>query len=56
MSVLRFDNTKYGNAHELVQKISDEVPRSVQISILQETYPNGRIRGHDFFIGSPTGS
>ncbi len=55
MSVLRFDNTKYGSAHELVQKISDEVPRSVQISILQETYPNGRIRGHDFFIGSLAG-
>jgi hypothetical protein len=52
MSVIRFDNTKSSTAHELVQKISDEVPRSVQIDILRETYPNGKIRGHDFFIGS----
>ncbi len=55
MSVIRFDNTKSSTAHELVQKISDEVPRSVQIDILRETYPNGKIRGHDFYIGSLAG-
>lgn len=55
MSVIRFDNTKSSTAHELVQKISDQVPRSVQIDILRETYPNGKIRGHDFYIGSLAG-
>lgn len=55
MSVLRFDNTKSSTAHELVQKISDEVPRSVQIDVLRDTYPNGKIRGHEFFIGSLAG-
>ena len=52
MSVIRFDNTKSGTAHDLVEKISREVPRSVQIDVLMETYPNGKVRGHDFLLGS----
>ena len=55
MSVIRFDNTKSGTAHDLVEKISREVPRSVQVDVLIETYPNGKVRGHDFFIGSLAG-
>ena len=55
MSVIRFDNTKSGTAHDLVEKISRDVPRSVQVDILLETYPNGRVRGNDFFIGSLAG-
>lgn len=55
MSVIRFDNTKSGTAHDLVEKISRDVPRSVQVEILLETYPNGKVRGNDFFIGSLAG-
>ena len=55
MSVIRFDNTKSGTAHDLVDKISREVPRSVQIDVLMETYPNGKVRGHDFLLGSLAG-
>ena len=55
MSVIRFDNTKSGTAHDLVEKISRDVPRSVQVDVLLETYPNGKIRGNDFFIGSLAG-
>ena len=55
MSVIRFDNTKYGTAHDLVEKISRDVPRSVQVDVLLETYPNGKVRGNDFFIGSLAG-
>ena len=55
MSVIRFDNTKSGTAHDLVEKISREVPRSVQIDVLMETYPNGKVRGHDFLLGSLAG-
>ena len=42
MSVIRFDNTKSGTANDLVEKISREVPRSVQVDVLIETYPNGK--------------
>mgnify|MGYP003131726656 CR=1 FL=1 len=55
MSIKRFDNTKSGNAHDLVEKISREVPRSVQVDTLIETYPNGKVRGNEFFIGSLAG-
>ena len=55
MSVLHFDNTKYGSSHELVRKISDEVPRDVQINTLIDTFPNGVVRGHEFYIGSLDG-
>ena len=55
MRVIRFDNTKSGTAHDLVEKISRDVPRSVQVDVLLETYPNGKVRGNDFFIGSLAG-
>lgn len=55
MSVIRFDNTKSGTAHDLVEQISRDVPRSVQVEMLLETYPNGKVRGNDFFIGSLAG-
>ena len=55
MSISRFDNTKSGSAHDLVEKISREVPRSVQVDTLIETYPNGKVRGTDFFLGSLAG-
>ena len=55
MSIRRFDNTKSGSAHDLVEKISREVPRSVQVDVLKDTYPNGKIRGNDFFLGSLAG-
>lgn len=55
MSVFTVSNTKYSNVHELVDKISQEVPRQVQIDILRDTFPNGKIRGNDFFIGSLNG-
>lgn len=55
MSVIRFDNTKSGTAHDLVEKISRDVPRSVQVDVLLETYPNGKVRGNEFFIGSLSG-
>lgn len=55
MSVIRFDNTKSGDAHDLVERISKEVPRSVQVNVLSDTFPNGVIRGNDFFIGSLAG-
>ena len=55
MSVIRFDNTKSGTAHDLVEKISRDVPRSVQVDVLLETYPNGKVKGNDFFIGSLAG-
>ena len=55
MSMIRFDNTKSGTANDLVEKISREVPRSVQVDTLIQTYPNGKIRGTDFLLGSLAG-
>ena len=55
MSVISFDNTKYGNAHEIVQKISECVPSHVQVDVLRETFPNGVVRGSVFYIGSLAG-
>ncbi len=56
MRVLSFDKTKYSiSANELVHKISSTVPASVQIEILKETYPQGRIRGNQFLLGSLRG-
>jgi hypothetical protein len=56
MRVLSFDKTKYSiSATELVNKISSSVPASVQIDILKETYPDGRIRGNQFLLGVTTG-
>ena len=56
MRILSFDNTKSSiSAIDLVEEISRKVPASVQIDILKETYPNGRIRGNQFVLGSLSG-
>ena len=44
MRVLSFDKTKYGiTPTELVNKISESVPVSVQVDVLKQTYPNGKL-------------
>ena len=56
MSIVQFGNTRSGvSGHDLVQEISDKVPRSEQIRILQNTFPAGRIHGNTFYIGSLLG-
>ena len=56
MRVLSFDKTKYGiTPTELVNKISESVPVSVQVDVLKQTYPNGKIRGTQFMLGSLRG-
>mgnify|MGYP003135791298 FL=1 len=47
--------TSYVNqqsAKELVEEISQRVPDNVQVKELKDTYPNGRMIGHFFVIGS----
>ena len=39
-------------AKELVELISDKVPRQVQIDVLKRTFPHGTTRGDEFSIGS----
>ena len=51
MNVLRFGKT----TSEVAERISREVPRSVQLNALLETYPEGVQRGKEFFIGSLNG-
>ncbi|HBY84674.1 MAG TPA: hypothetical protein DEO86_02250, partial [Colwellia sp.] len=51
MNVLSFGKT----TKEVAERISKEVPRSVQLQILVDTYPSGVIRGKEFFIGSLSG-
>ena len=56
MRVLPFDNTKSSmSASELVEEISKKVPRQVQIDILRETFPQGKVTGDLFTIGSTSG-
>jgi 5S rRNA maturation endonuclease (ribonuclease M5) len=56
MRVLSFDKAKSSiSAIDLVEEISRKVPSSVQIDILKETYPNGKIRGNQFVLGSLAG-
>ena len=56
MRVLPFDNTKSSmSASELVEEISKKVPRQVQIDILKETFPQGKVTGDLFTIGSTSG-
>tara|TARA_R100001594_G_scaffold35203_1_gene64382 strand:- start:1813 stop:4005 length:2193 start_codon:yes stop_codon:yes gene_type:complete len=43
---------KEKSAKDLVEEISQCVPESVQIKELKDTYPNGRIIGNFFVIGS----
>jgi 5S rRNA maturation endonuclease (ribonuclease M5) len=48
MNILQFGK----NAREVATRISDEVPRDVQLRALIETFPNGIKRGNDFLLGS----
>ena len=43
------------SASELVEEISKKVPRQVQIDILRETFPQGKVTGDLFTIGSTSG-
>ena len=53
MRVLSFDKAKSSiSAIDLVEEISRKVPSSVQIDILKDTYPNGKVRGNQFVLGS----
>jgi len=51
MNILQFGK----NAREVAQRISEEVPRDVQLRALIETFPNGIKRGNDFLLGSLSG-
>ena len=51
MNLLRYGKTP----QEVAKRISEEVPRSVQLSALFETYPQGVQRGKEFFLGSLRG-
>ena len=51
MNVLSFGKT----TKDVAERISREVPRSVQLRLLMETYPEGIQRGKEFFIGSLRG-
>lgn len=51
MNILQFGK----NAREVAQRISEEVPRDVQLHALIETFPNGIRRGNDFLLGSLSG-
>ena len=51
MNILSFGKT----AREVAERISSEVPRSVQLQALVDTYPAGVRRGKEFFIGSLRG-
>ena len=56
MRILSFDKTKSSiSARDLVEKISEKVPTSVQVQVLKDTYPQGRIRGTQFMLGSLRG-
>ena len=53
MRVLPFNSNKSTmTAKELVELISDKVPRQVQIDVLKRTFPQGTTRGDEFSIGS----
>ncbi len=51
MNVLRFGNS----AKDLAIKISNEVPRPVQLQILFDIFPQGVQKGREFFLGSLKG-
>ena len=51
MNILRFGNS----GKELATKISNEVPRSVQLRALFDTFPEGVRRGREFLLGSLRG-
>jgi len=51
MKILQMGNT----SKDIAERISREVPRSVQLQTLLECYPEGVRRGKEFFIGSLRG-
>ena len=51
MNILHFGKT----SKEVAERISNEVPRHVQLQALVDTYPNGMKRGGYFMIGSLAG-
>ncbi len=51
MNILQFGKT----SKEVAERISREVPRSIQLDMLIDTYPEGVRRGHDFMLGSLRG-
>ena len=51
MSILQFGKSP----KEVAKRISDEVPRDVQLHALIQTFPNGIRRGNDFLLGSLKG-
>tara|TARA_R100000808_G_scaffold1584_1_gene7065 strand:- start:7897 stop:10074 length:2178 start_codon:yes stop_codon:yes gene_type:complete len=51
MNVLQFGNTN----KDLAEKISQEVPKTVQLQDLFDTYPNGVRHGSTFLLGSFSG-
>lgn len=51
MNVLSFGKS----SKDIADRISRDVPRSVQLQILIDTYPEGVVRGKEFFIGSLRG-
>ena len=51
MNILQFGKT----SKEVAERISREVPRDVQLSMLIDTYPEGVRRGNDFMLGSLRG-
>ena len=55
MSVVRFGNTTSSSGRDLVEEISQKVPRTEQLRILRDTYPAGREHGKVFYIGSLLG-
>ncbi|MGA0384874.1 MAG: hypothetical protein ACO3L1_07895, partial [Flavobacteriaceae bacterium] len=51
MNILQFGKT----SKEVAERISREVPRSIQLDMLIDTYPEGVRRGNDFMLGSLRG-
>ena len=48
MNILQFGKT----SKEVAERISREVPRTVQLQMLFDTFPEGIRRGNDFMLGS----
>ncbi|KPK68562.1 MAG: hypothetical protein AMJ84_10970, partial [Acidithiobacillales bacterium SM23_46] len=55
MSIIPFGNTRSSGDKNLAQLISERVPRSVQLSDLLETFPQGQRKGEVFTVGSFNG-
>ena len=51
MNILQFGKT----SKEVAERISREVPRTVQLQMLFDTFPEGIRRGNDFMLGNLNG-